>query len=279
MDFIKNKFINIFFIFFIFVIAFVFSKNAFAYNTNKFSPADVHNAFSVLENPSYPMQGAWQSFKPNKTVLNSVNINFTDNDNTNATTTLKADVRSNLALATDQSLCTATTTITPLSFSPYALSAIFNFVDCKLATSSTYYLWFRASTGGDLIKAIFRNTYSLSDNSMGYYSISNATSSLNSDLFISFNLNDEVTTTPTTPTATTTTCITKTISSSSLISIGSFLDQNDIGKTSSIQGTDENGITYTIENKPNNLFNFVLAILSFALLTSVLFIFFRSKKL
>lgn len=71
----------------------------------------------------------------------------------------------------------------------------------------------------------------------------------------------------------------KTISTSSLKTIGSFLDENDIGKTSSIQGTDENGITYTIENKPNNLFNFVTAILVFALLTSALFIFFRQKKL
>lgn len=68
-----------------------------------------------------------------------------------------------------------------------------------------------------------------------------------------------------------------TTSTSTLIN-SEFLGGQDIGKISSISGTDDSGITYTIYSYPNLLFKFVIAVIVLSLSVCCLLIFFKYKK-
>lgn len=66
--------------------------------------------------------------------------------------------------------------------------------------------------------------------------------------------------------------------STSTIINAEFLDNQDIGKISSVSGIDDNGITYTIYNLPYFLFKFIFIILIFTFITSITLIILKIKK-
>lgn len=222
-------------------------------------------------------QGSYMYYIPN-TDLYVNQISFIGSHNTTPTQNIDITLKIQNATTSPTVYCTSYYTQNSGSTSGYIRT--FNFDNCKLENGITYWLYmsgvcYTGYTGGSL----YNSTSVKSNSGYGIINSSNVWYEGTGDYAYVINGNYNLS-----GGSNCGDCICSssgggisTTSTTTLMQVGEFLDQNDISKISSISGTDDNNITYTVYNIPNLLFKFIFIVFIFSVLIVSLLLFFRKK--
>lgn len=265
-------------IFFVFVFSFLFFNNIakadYILDENQFFGA---GGIGWCRTATSTTQGSYMYYTPT-TDLYINQISFIGGQN--KTPTQNIDLTLKIQNATTSPIVYCTSYYTQLSGSVSRYIRTFNFDNCHLTASSTY--WFYLSGvcyTGYSGSSIYNSTSVKSNSGFGILNDSDVWTEGTGDYAFVINGNYNLSGGGSTSCGD---CICSggsgaTTSTSTLIT-SEFLGGQDIGKISAISGTDESGITYTIYSYPNLLFRFILSVLGLSLAVCCLLIFFKLKK-
>lgn len=267
-------------IFFVFVFSFLFFNNIakadYILDENQFFGS---GGVGWCRTATSTTQGSYMYYTPT-TDLYINQISFIGGQN--KTPTQNIDLTLKIQNATTSPIVYCTSYYTQLSGSVSHYIRTFNFDNCHLTASTTYWFYLSGVCYTGYSGASFYNSTSVKSNSgFGILNSSDVWTEGTGDYAFVINGNYNLSGGGSTSCGD---CICEssggssaTTSTSTIIN-AEFLDNQDIGKISSVSGIDDNGITYTIYNLPYFLFKFIFIILIFTFITSITLIILKIKK-